>query len=175
MNESSASAWSAAEQFDPLGGAAADQDFGNLLDFDNINLDFQIDPYHNVTEHDANQQLTELADSLDVQHLQNHFSPQVHPNHSDGGVGTPHQMGGSGIPHGNNFFDFSMPPYSQANAPAFTQAQDHMYRPHAGVPPTPNSVEMHGDPSRYLKQMDPQQAMFEQRFHMRREDAVCLD
>ncbi|KAF2659287.1 hypothetical protein K491DRAFT_712807 [Lophiostoma macrostomum CBS 122681] len=171
MNNTSGAAWSGTEQFDPLG--AADQDFGHLLDFGHIDLDFPLDYNQTADSHDASQQLTELADSLDVQHLQNHFSPQISQDQArDGGAGAQQHgnMAGNGMAP-ENFFDFSMPPYSQASAPSFTQAQDHMYRPHGGVPPTPNSIEMHGDPARYLQQMDPQQAMFDQRFHMRKEDA----
>ena len=65
MNNNGAAAWTGAEQYDPL-GAAAEHDFGNLLDFDNIDLDFPIDSYPGVSEHDSSQQLSDLADSLDV-------------------------------------------------------------------------------------------------------------
>ena len=180
MNDSSGVAWSGAEQFDPL-GPAADHDFGNLLDFENIDLDFPISYDQGVSGHEANQQLTELADSLDVQHLQNHFSPQIpqdqhqHQHHNGGAAAQQQQhsnMVGNGMSQGGTFFDFGMPQYSGPSASGFTQAQEQIYRPHAGVPPTPNSVEMHGDPARYLQQLDPQQAMFDQRFHMRKEDAV---
>ena len=41
------------------------------------------------------------------------------------------------------------------------------------VPPTPNSVEMHGDVGRYLQQLDAQtRAIIEHEFKMRQQDAV---
>ena len=167
MNDGGA-AWSSAEQFDPLGS----HEFGDL--FENIDLDFTpIDYSHS---HDGGQQLSELAAELDVQHLQNAFSPQIpQDQHHDDRASAQQQqhdnMAGNGMAPGN-FFDFGMSTYSQAGAPAFAHAQDHMYRPHGVVPPTPNSIEMHGDPARYLQQIDAQQAMFDQRFHLRKEDAV---
>jgi hypothetical protein len=179
VNDAAASAWSGAEQFDPM-GAAADQDFGSLIDFDHLDLDFSIDySAANGNEHDSSQQLTELADSLDVQHLQNQFSPAIsHPHeHRNGAAGLSQDqqnaMGGShGMsPAGSNaFYDFTMSAYAPANAPPFSQAQDQMYRQH--VPPTPNSSELHGEPGRYLHHMDPQQALYDQRYQLRKEDAV---
>lgn len=174
MNDADGPAWSGAEQFDAI-GAAAEHDFGSLIDFDDIDLgDFN--KFNQIDFGDGQDaQLGELAESLDVQHLHNPFSPAGVSQEHRGGAGGPQQRGMDthGIPTtGDNFFQFSMPPYSQANAPVFGQAQEQMYRPHHAVPPTPNSTEMHGDPGRYLHQMDPQQAMFDQRYQMRK-DEVC--
>ncbi|KAF2021636.1 hypothetical protein BU24DRAFT_457599 [Aaosphaeria arxii CBS 175.79] len=210
MNDASNSSWSAPEHFDPM-GAPADHDFGNLLDFENIDLDFGVDySQAGPVDHDSNRQLTELADTLDLQHLQSQFSPQIIQEHSHGhGSGFPHANGGAGVRQhhlqqqqqqqpqqllhhhqhpaqqqqqqqqhqhapqnmsqnmsqsGNGFFDFGMQQYNHPGTPTFSQPQEQAYRPHAGVPPTPNSIEMHGDPARYLQQMDPQQALFDQRF-----------
>lgn len=187
MNDASGSTWTG-DHFDPM-NAPGDHDFANLIDFENIDLDFSLD-YTNAPgnhDHDASQQLSDLADSL-------HFSPQVsqEQHRRDGGVAVQQQhqqhqlhqqhhnqqqqqqqsMPG-GIPHhSTDFFDFSLPSqYGQHGAPAFSQPQD-LYRPHAHVPPTPNSVEMHGDPTRYLQQqMENQQAMFDPRYQLRKEDA----
>jgi hypothetical protein len=42
------------------------------------------------------------------------------------------------------------------------------------VPPTPNSFEMHGEAGRFMQPMDPQhRAILEQRYQLRKEDAVC--
>ncbi|KAJ4286140.1 hypothetical protein N0V90_013489 [Kalmusia sp. IMI 367209] len=158
--------------WDPMAGT--DHDFSNLLDFD---LDFS--EFANGASHSG--QLEQLADELDVQHLHNPFSPQIaqEQHHRNGTPNAPqprqHMEGhghGHGMPQqGAGFFEFSMP-YQQHNVPAFSQAPEQMYRPHAAVPPTPNSIELHGDPARYLQQMDAQQAMFEQRYQMRKEDAT---
>ncbi|KAF2109664.1 hypothetical protein BDV96DRAFT_651642 [Lophiotrema nucula] len=173
MNDAGASSWSGAEQFDPM-GAVADHDLGSLIDFDGLDLDFSID-YTNGSHdhhHDANQQLTDLAESLDVQHLQNHFNAPVSQEHHDGvsSMQSNTAAGNSISQAGNSFFDFTMQGYGQTN-PAFSTAQDQIYRPHSGVPPTPNSIEMHGDPGRYMQQMDAQQLMFEQRFGGRKDDS----
>jgi hypothetical protein len=178
VNDAGASAWSSAEQFDPM-GAAADQDFGSLIDFDHLDLDFSMDySAGNPNEHDSTRQLTELADSLDVQHLQTQFSPAIsHPQeHRNGAVGlSQHRqnaMGGHAMPPtgSNGYYDFSISPYSHPNAPPFSQAQDQIYRQH--IPLTPNSSELHGEPGRYLQHMDPQQALYEQRYQLRKEDGV---
>jgi hypothetical protein len=163
MDETGAPPWPGADQFE-----AVDQDFG-MLDFNNLDLDFALDfQHHDAAQHDANQQLTaELAHSLDAQHLENAFSPQVLPGQHHGEAGAQqqsHPMSGTGLQQpANAFFDFAMPQFNQA----------HMYRPHAGVPPTPNSTEMHADPTRYLQQMQVQEARFEQDSHIRKDDAVC--
>ncbi|KAF2703970.1 hypothetical protein K504DRAFT_390977 [Pleomassaria siparia CBS 279.74] len=183
VNGAGSAAWSSAEEFDPMAGASVEHDFGSLIDFDHLDLDFSVD-YSAPNAHDtATQQLNQLSESLDVQHLQTQFSPAISQEHRDGAGALPHQqdsMGGHGIPqvgnnnsnNNNNYYDFDMSSYSQAGAASFSQAQDHMYRPHAGVvPPTPNSIEMHGDPGRYL-QMDPQQALFDQRYQLRKDDAT---
>lgn len=177
MNDASASSWSGEDQFDGL-GPAAEHDFGNLINFDDLNIDFSID-YGNssANHHETSQQLSDLADSLDVQHLQSHFPAPAGQDHRDSaGAGSQQQnaMGGNGIaPAENSFFDFDMPQFSQTTTPAFPAAQDQIFRPHMGVPPTPNSAEMHGNAARYIQQMDPQQALFDQRYQMRKEDAVC--
>lgn len=174
-------AWSTAEQFDPMDATTAEHDFGNLIDFDHLDLDFNIGTYSQGPQSDS-QQLADLADSLDVHQLQNNFSPQVGQHHNDGAQGGQQQhqqqssMGGHAMSQSANGFgfDYSMIPYSQAGTSSFSQSQDSLFRPHQGVPPTPNSVEMHGDPHRYMQQMDTQHAIFDQRYHMRKDDAVCL-
>jgi hypothetical protein len=173
MNTQNPQPWTGAEQFNTM-DATTDHDFGSLIDFegatfDNIDLDWPAA--------DA-QHMADLAESLDVHNLQGHYPPQIPQNARNGTVGD--QQVQHMAPHGmqqqhpnRGFFDYGMAQYSQAGTPVFPQAQEQIYRPHQGVPPTPNSVEMHGDPNRYLQQMDPQQALFDQRFHMHKEDAVC--
>lgn len=169
-------AWSSAEQFDALG--APDQHDFSLLDFEsfegNIDLDFGYGN-SNGTANDTNQQLGQLADELDVQHLHNPFSPNMSQEQRNGQSGAQqqqqHDMNGHAMSQPGNYFDFSMPPYMQ-NSPAFSQPHEHAYRPHGPVPPTPNSIEMHPDSARYMQQMDAQQAMFDQRYQVRKGDTV---
>ena len=170
MNSTNAQSWSGAEHFNAM-DATTEHDFGNLIDFEAANFD------HLDLDWPApdGQQMADLADSLDVHHL-GHFTPQIPQDHRDGGAGAQQaqNMGGHSMPQPTNgFFDYGMPQYSQAGTPSFTQAQDQIYRPQQRIPPTPNSIEMHGDPHRYLQHMDPQQTIFDQSYHMRKDDAVC--
>lgn len=53
--------------------------------------------------------------------------------------------------------------------------QQHGFPPGHHVPPTPNSFEMHGETAHFMQQqqMDAQQrAILEQRYHVRKDDAV---
>ncbi|KAL5117717.1 hypothetical protein ACEQ8H_004327 [Pleosporales sp. CAS-2024a] len=68
-------------------------------------------------------------------------------------------------------FDYALGQFSQAATPAYA-AHHHLFRPHNAVPPTPNSVEMHGDPHRYMQHMDPHQPLFDQRYHLPKDDAT---
>jgi hypothetical protein len=164
-------AWSGAEQFEPMG--APDENDFSLLDFENIDLDFD---FGNGGGNDTNQQLGQLADELHVQHLHNPFSPVA--SQRNGPPGAQHQQQrqameshGHGISQtGGNYFDFSIPPYMQSS-PAFSQPHERAYR-QPPVPPTPNSIEMHTDQGRYMQQMDTQQAIFEQRYQMRKGETV---
>ncbi|EKG16643.1 hypothetical protein MPH_06097 [Macrophomina phaseolina MS6] len=80
---------------------------------------------------------------------------------------------------GNDFFDFTFPnAYGHSHQPGhqqqnFSAPPDHSMQPRAFVPPTPNSVEMHGEHARYLNPNDPQsRAIYEQRYQLRKEDAA---
>lgn len=144
------------------GGAAehfamdtAGDDFGTLIDFDLDNLgDFSY---------------THAADAINL-NLHAPF-PASRPQEHNNGHGHGLQQAANG------FFDYGLGSFSQAGTPSFpqpqpqSQTQEPMYRPHHGVPPTPNSVEMHGDPHRYMQHMDLQQALFDQRYPMRKDDA----
>ncbi|KAF1966995.1 hypothetical protein BU23DRAFT_308909 [Bimuria novae-zelandiae CBS 107.79] len=184
MNDTGAPpAWSGAEHFNPMTGS--EHDFGNLLDFD---LDFAEFANGDSVGH-GGQQLEQLGDELDAQHIHNPFSPQiVQHQHQDqqqrNGADTPgasqpqRSIEGRNGAHahamsqqGAGFFEFSSMPYQQHNVPAFTQASDQMYRPHAPMPPTPTSMELHSShPGQYMQQMDAQQAMFDPRYHMSKDE-----
>ncbi|KAF1934247.1 uncharacterized protein M421DRAFT_415286 [Didymella exigua CBS 183.55] len=155
--------------------AAADQDFGNLIDFDHFN-DLDLPDFNNIAFSHGGPQNRSVADALDQHHLDHQFSPQIPQNHEDGALGaqqTQGQMGAHGMSQPNvnaNFFDYGMSHFAQVDTPVFPQSQDQVFRPHQGVPPTPNSVEMHGDPHRYMRHMD-QQTLYDQRYHARKDDA----
>jgi hypothetical protein len=156
-------AWTTAEpSFATMDAGTEQASFGgmdDLINFDTLDLDlFNYEGEYNNTNNNQ-------AGPTDIPSSLHDFTPQVPQYQHNGGQQPQHNMA---------TFDYSMGQFSQAGTPVFPQAQDHIFRPHQGVPPTPNSVEMHGDPHRYMQQMDPQQALFDQRYHMRKDDAVCL-
>lgn len=161
-----------------LDNMAVQQDFDSLLDFGDIDLDLPFyDP--NQPDQQGDHQLSALADSLDSQHLPS--SGVVQPQHQNDGSVAPQQQ--SLQDPANDFFDFSFQPSYNHNhthqtghqQPNYSAAHDHSMQPRAFVPPTPNSVEMHGDAARYLHQLDPQtRAILEQRYQLRKEDLVRL-
>lgn len=175
MNNSAAQSWTAADHFamdtsqDNFAGA-------EFIDFDNLDLDFNMDGYNSQGPASTGSQLADLTDSLNVHHLQNQFPPQLAPDYHNGANAA--QKAHNIPPHGlsqqpaNNFFDYGVP---QHTAQGYPQPHGQLYRPHQGVPPTPNSTEIHGDPNRYLQQVESQQALFDQRYHMRKDDAVRLE
>lgn len=155
--------------------AAGDQDFGNLIDFNNFD-DLDLPDFNNIAFSHGAPQNGSGADAFDHHHLDHQFTPQIPQNHADGASGAQQAQGSRGthsLPQPNmtaNFFDYGMSQFSQAGTPVFSQAPEQVFRPHHGVPPTPNSVEMHGDPHRYMQQME-QQALYDPRY-LRKDDAV---
>jgi hypothetical protein len=145
----------------------ADQDFANLLDFesfdflsgfDNGNGDGSGQQHHNVVHKNAN-------GGVDMNML--------------AGAGQDQQRGGAQ----QNMFDIGMQQMGFGNAHQFgmpTPQQNggqHVLQthPHQMVPPTPNSVEMHGDVGRYLQQLDAQtRAIIEHEYKMRQQDSVSF-
>ncbi len=172
MNGSNAQTWSDIAHYEME--TATEQDFGNLIDFDSLDLDFAIAGYSPDAQ--DSQQLVDLSDSLDGHHLQGHFNPSISQafNNDSAGPGR-----GPKVNHGisqqpsDGFFDYTVAQNNQTGTPTLTQAQEQIFRQHEGVPPTPNSMELHGDPHRYMQQMSAQQS-FEQRYHLQKDDAVCL-
>ncbi|GME43294.1 Phosphorus acquisition-controlling protein [Neofusicoccum parvum] len=157
-----------------LDNMAAQQDFDSLLDFGDIDLDI---PFYDSTQshEDGDRQLSALADSLDSQHLPS--SGVVQPQGQNNGSASQHQQPLQDS--ASDFFDFSFQPQYSHNhqsghhQQSFSTPQDHSMQPRAFVPPTPNSVEMHGDAARYLNQLDPQtRAILEQRYQLRKEDLL---
>jgi hypothetical protein len=175
MDSSSAQSWSAAEHF-AMDPTTEDFTGAEFIDFDNLDLHFSIDGYGQEGPGSNGNQLADLTESLNVHHLQGQFTPQLPQDHRDGANGGQQMQNlgpqGTSQPPNGDFFNYGLQ-YSQAPTPTFTQAQDQIYRPHQGVPPTPNSIEMHGDPNRYLQQLDPHQQLFHPRYHTRKDDAVC--
>jgi hypothetical protein len=142
-------AWTTAEPSFGTMDSATDQSFGamdDLINFDSLDIDLGEFNY-NGSEYSAQGTPADNSASLHGYAAQN----------------------GGGQQSNQFAFDYSMQ-FSQAGTPVFPQAQDQIFQHHHGVPPTPNSAEIHGDPHRYMQH---QQALFDQRYHMRKDDAVC--
>ncbi|KKY16679.1 putative phosphorus acquisition-controlling protein [Diplodia seriata] len=162
----------------PLDNMAMQQDFENLLDFGDIDLDI---PFYDSGEtQPSDHQLSALADSLDSQHLPP--SGAIQPQNQDDGSSAQQQQSlqsPSTMQDTSGLFDFSFESaYDHTHQQSqqqqnFSAPHDHSMQPRAFVPPTPNSVEMHGDATRYMHHLDPQtRAILEQRYQLRKEDLV---
>jgi hypothetical protein len=157
MNSNS-SAWSQSESFAALG----EQDFGNLVDFDLNHFDF--------LSYDPNQDgAPKLPDNINLDLLASSAGQQH-------GLQQTHLAGGAN----GNMFDMAIPisfegqQQNHNHAFSMPQSPESMLQ-HSMIPPTPNSVEMHGDHNRYLQQMDAQsRAILLQQYQMQqqRKDAV---
>lgn len=126
-----------------------DQDFSTLLDLDSFDsFDFlNFDP--NNTENGQRGQSVGLDMSLLAT------------------AGQTDQNGQSGNAPGPNMFDFQSQMSFEGGQGYQQNGGQHM---HQMVPPTPNSVEMHGDATRYLQQMDAQsRAILEHRYQISKE------
>lgn len=148
---------------EPFAMDTTNDDFANLIDFDLDSLgDFTYT--HGEYSQAGPAPLPDLVDSSSSLDLNLHaqFTTQLAHDHHNNDIASSN----------NGFFDYGMGQYSQAGTPSFPHAQELMYHPHHGVPPTPNSVEMHGDPHRYMQQhMDTQHNLSDQRYHRRKDDA----
>ncbi|KAK0659093.1 Phosphorus acquisition-controlling protein [Lasiodiplodia hormozganensis] len=161
----------------PLDNMAMQQDFDSLLDFGDIDLDIPF--YDSSQAQPTDNQLSALADSLDSQHLPP--SGAVPPQNQDDGSGAQQQQSlqsPSNMQDTNNLFDFTFESaynHTHQQQQNFSAPQDHSMQPRAFVPPTPNSVEMHGDAARYMNHLDPQsRAIMEQRYQLRKEDLASF-
>lgn len=167
MNSANDPSWSGGGHYDPQ-----THDFGDLLDLDNLgdlgplNLDFPLDFQDNHFAGHSNggqQQDGRLPKTQDGQHVFN----GVPVEHHGGGAGAQqHQHQQHGVNQGNMaavgsnsaFYDFSM---SQFNRP---------FAPRAGVPPTPNSSEFHGNAGAYGQHMQTHAPVFDHDSYMHKDD-----
>ena len=158
--------------------ATTDHDFGGIFD----NLDLEFHEFTNASEHDSAQDLKDLkdlTDSLDVQHLQNQFSLSQSPQHHHDGAPqvsqqTQDAIGRTSMPQSDScFMLFDTPGFAHSSQQQFSAPQEQTFHPSGQVPPTPNSVEMHGGTAHFVEQMPQNGTMFGQ-YQMRKEDAVGL-
>jgi hypothetical protein len=169
MNASAESSWStsAPELYDH---AMTDtHDFAApFLDLGNIDIDF-----NSIIDHNGEEAVQDgrESDSLHSQHLSRPdipYSEALNPTaaHQQHGLVSPANV----QEHGAGYVGYNMGQYQQVQQAQqrYSMPQGQMYN-YRGVP-TPNSVEMHSDPGRYLHQLDTQQAILDQQLHFRKED-----
>lgn len=174
MNHNQGSSWSQAEQLDHM-ATMQDIDFSNFLDIGDIDLSGfpsldqnQFDragnpqqvpnvPYHGDAQgFEACSQIQDFA----AENFELPSAMNQEPSASDG-IATSNA-------------DFSEAMNTTNWGQQSHHSQESVYQAHQGVPPTPNSYELHGHAGRYLQQqMDSQtRAILEQRYQLKKDDAV---
>jgi hypothetical protein len=138
-----------------------EQDYANLIDFESFEFLTNFEP--------NGENAHKISNSVDLNILANAANQSQH----EGQRGA-----GQSLPQGQNMFDmqmqmgFGQPQHGQP----FSMAPNggHTIQTHPMVPPTPNSVEMHGDVGRYLQQLDAQtRAMIEHEYRMKQDTVSC--
>ena len=145
-----------------------DHDFADL-----VHLDLDVDlhgfefPAYNAT-HDDLGKLPEpfdldLLEGQDGRQQQSHLHQPPAAADADGA--------------GSSIFDFGMPismPFDEVRDHSYALASQLQHSAHHPIiPPTPNSVEMHGDAARYFQQINAHnRAILEQHYQMRNGDTV---
>jgi hypothetical protein len=154
-----------------VGGAGmegiGEQDFANLLDFESFDFLSSFNDGTGSNNDDAGAQQQQHKNPNGVNVDLNLAAPPQQQQRGDGGGG-------------QNMFDMGMQMgFGQHNQVHGGQGfgmgggQGNMGMQHQMVPPTPNSVEMHGDVGRYLQQLDAQtRAIIEHEYKMRQQDSV---
>ncbi|KAI6900559.1 hypothetical protein KC334_g8563 [Hortaea werneckii] len=181
--DNSGQSWAQQEQqLDPLAGISGDLDaLDNFLDFGDIDINFD-EPYGDQQVQSAPQLSHHTTPFTDVGQAGIHTGPQAR----DFGQYGAHQSAGQqgiGKPSGGDHFGVD-PIQPSTMLQAFNQApQQFQYQSQPsypsghGVPPTPNSYELHGEVGRFMNQShaDPQQrAVLDQRFGPRKDDAMTF-
>ena len=202
MHPSASGAWSQPEQpLDPMAQMSTDlDDLGNLFEFGDIDLNplpsIGIEQYgdhlsqsqhisHPTTPFDGIGPTLPPVTSAQESGGQEHYGmnqsmdPQQYMSHDGSQVSTSHPF------TTESMYQPSMRQPYQPNHPQPFPFQQQGFPQSHGIPPTPNSFDMHGEVGRFMQQqqqkqhqqqqqqLDPQQrALLEQRFQLRKDDAV---
>jgi hypothetical protein len=193
MNTPTEQSWArpGEQQMDAMTDMNTDlDDLGNLFEFGDIDL-------NNISSVDATQfeqqlqqsvthpstpfdELSELQ-AMSTTSAQDFGAQENYGLGSFVGHGQPQAQYNSQVQASNPFTTEPMyQPSMQQQFPLQQQFQFGAmpsYPTNQHVPPTPNSFEMHGEAGRFMQPMDPQhRAILEQRYQLRKEDAVwCRD
>lgn len=177
MNQASAPAWSQIAHHDPMVSAPED-DFASFLEFGDLQLNYgnyglnhtdgQANPSNAVDSVDLGMENGEGLDGMTEGHLL-HQHDGAARNEMNAPVEMPsmEDMTESAEP----LIDFNL------EAEIFHQQhQQHMqpqnFHTHATIPPTPNSMKMHGGNEHYYPQLDLQAQAIYERYSRMKEDQV---
>ncbi|GAB1735081.1 hypothetical protein NU219Hw_g149t1 [Hortaea werneckii] len=182
--DNSGQSWAQQEQqLDPLAGISGDLDaLDNFLDFGDIDINFD-EPYGDQQVQNAPQLSHHTTPFTDVRQAGMQTGSQA----QDFGQYGAHQSVGQqhiGKPSGSDQFGVDsiqqstmLQAFNQAPQQFQYQSQPSYPSGH-GVPPTPNSYELHGEVGRFMNQQshaDPQQrAALDQRYGPRKDDAMTF-
>jgi hypothetical protein len=153
MASPTAPSWSQPDSLDSM-AAMGEHEFASFLDLD-LDLNFsgygadQSGPDSHLKRSDHN-----------AQHQPQHLAASQNEATSNGSA----------------MFDFDMPmAFDQAQDMQFSVSQgNHPAHVQSMIPPTPNSVEMHGDTVRYLQHLEAQnRALLEEQYQMKKANTVC--
>ncbi|CAK4030621.1 Phosphorus acquisition-controlling [Lecanosticta acicola] len=194
MDTTNAQPWSRPpEQLDPMAQMSTDlDDLGNLFEFGEMDLSLQnmpsnqfgnhmrapgthpSTPYEEMNESEviigtSAQDFSGVHGQFDMPQLMEN-TQQRQPHHLNGHPQTTHPYTTESLyqPSMHQAYHPNQQQFQYQNMSGFPSTQH--------VPPTPNSFEMHGETARFMQQqMDPQQrAILEQRYQLRKEDAIAF-
>ena len=174
MNQAPIHAWSTSAHNDPMVSAPED-DFTNFLDLGNFQLDFPaFDPaahgearVHHDDGHDVD---TSMDDAGDVNGRKETHAPQT--QQEQGRVR--HSSSAPMMQHVQTPADAMMEMNMQAQLLHRQQQRmrEQGFQRPSIIPPTPNSIEMHGGTANFYQQLDAQSQALMERYQRIKEDQV---
>ncbi|KAI9850421.1 MAG: hypothetical protein M1838_005698 [Thelocarpon superellum] len=164
--------------------SAAEDDFTNFLELGNFQLDFPaFDP---ATHPDHNGLDTAMDDAGDLTASIRKDGPTPQPSRAPTHQRHPASVSMMQPGHVSNEALLDMNMQAQAQAHFFQQQQrqqqqqqqqrmqERAYQPRSGVPPTPNSVEMHGGAIAYYHHLDAQSQAMVERYQRLKDDQTIF-
>ncbi|RMZ17620.1 hypothetical protein D0862_00788 [Hortaea werneckii] len=171
------------QQLDPLAGISGDLDaLDNFLDFGDIDISFD-EPYGDQQVQNVPQLSHHTTSFTDVGQAGIQTGPQAqdfgqfgaHQNVGQQHIGKPSEtdhFGVDSIQQSTMLQAFNQPPQQ------FQYQSQPSYPSGHGVPPTPNSYELHGEVGRFMNQQghadQQQRAILDQRYGPRKDDAMTF-
>jgi hypothetical protein len=176
MNHTSAPAWSQISHHDPMVSAPED-DFASFLEFDDLHLNYGDYDVSQADDQGNSQDAVNALDTgmenggltgLDEGHL---LHQHAEAGHNEMQPAEEMASMGNLTESAEPLMDFNL------QTEIFHQQQQHMqtqnFHPHAVIPPTPNSMKMHGGAGHYYPQLDLHQAQaIYERYSRMKEDQV---